>query len=69
MDEDLGHSFQHLPAAFPQAFYIWNETGTPGGLGYFGTYPVVGEAGTFIVYYYRGKRHHGGGGQHRACST
>lgn len=52
MDELWG-ILQHLPAAFPQAFYIWNETGTPGGLGYFGTYPVVGEAGTFIVYYYR----------------
>ena len=52
MDEIWG-ILQHLPAAFPQAFYIWNETGTPGGLGYFGTYPVVGEAGTFIVYYYR----------------
>jgi hypothetical protein len=52
MDELWG-ILQHLPAAFPQAFYLWNDAGYAGGQGYFGTYPVVGESGTFIVYYYR----------------
>jgi hypothetical protein len=52
MDEVWGILHQ-LPAAFPQAFYLWNDTGIPGGQPYFATYPVVGEAGTFIVYYYR----------------
>lgn len=52
MDEIWG-ILQHLPAAFPQAFYLWNSTGAAGGQPYFGTYPVVGESGTFIIYYYR----------------
>ncbi len=52
MDEIWG-ILQHLPAAYPQAFYLWNSTGAPGGQPYFGTYPVVGESGTFTVYYYR----------------
>lgn len=52
MDELWG-ILQHLPAAFPQAFYIWNDAGYPSGPGYFGTYPVVGDNGTFILYYYR----------------
>jgi hypothetical protein len=52
MDEIWG-ILQHLPAAFPQAYYIWNDAAYQGGQGYFGTYPVVGENGTFIMYYYR----------------
>jgi hypothetical protein len=52
MDELWG-ILQHLPSAFPQAYYLWNDTGYQGGQGYFGTYPVVGENGVFICYYYR----------------
>lgn len=52
MDEIWG-ILQHLPAAFPQAFYIWNSSGSAGGEPYFGTYPVVADTGTFTVYYYR----------------
>jgi hypothetical protein len=52
MDEIWG-ILQQLPAAFPQAFYLWNDTGYAGGQPYFATYPVVGDNGTFIVYYYR----------------
>jgi hypothetical protein len=52
MDEIWGILHQ-LPAAFPQAFYLWNDTGLPGGQPYFATYPVVADTGTFIVYYYR----------------
>jgi hypothetical protein len=51
MDEVWG-ILQQLPAAFPQAFYLWNNTDSP-NTGYFGTYPVVGGSGTFILYYYR----------------
>jgi hypothetical protein len=51
MDEIWG-ILQQLPAAFPQAFYLWNKVGSP-NTGYFGTYPVVGGTGTFILYYYR----------------
>ena len=52
MDEVWGILHQ-LPAAFPQAFYLWNDTGLPGGQPYFATYPVVADTGTFIIYYYR----------------
>jgi hypothetical protein len=52
MDEIWGILHQ-LPAAFPTAFYLWNDTGLPGGQPYFATYPVVGSTGTFICYYYR----------------
>lgn len=52
MDEIWGILHQ-LPAAFPQAFYLWNDTGVAGGQPYFATYPVVADTGTFIVYYYR----------------
>jgi hypothetical protein len=52
MDEIWGILHQ-LPAAFPQAFYMWNDTGLPGGQPYFATYPVVADNGQFIVYYYR----------------
>lgn len=52
MDEVWGILHQ-LPAAFPQAFYLWNDTGVAGGQPYFATYPVVADTGTFIVYYYR----------------
>ena len=52
MDEIWGILHQ-LPAAFPQAFYLWNDTGTPGGGMYFALYPVPADTGTFIVYYYR----------------
>lgn len=52
MDEIWGILHQ-LPAAFPQAFFLWNSTGAAGGQPYFATYPVVADAGTFIVYYYR----------------
>jgi hypothetical protein len=52
MDEVWGILHQ-LPAAYPNAFYIWNDTGGPASSNYFGTYPVPGAAGTFIVYYYR----------------
>jgi len=52
MDEVWGILHQ-LPAAFPQAFYLWNKTGTP-NTGFFGTYPVVGgSGGSFDLYYYR----------------
>jgi hypothetical protein len=52
MDEIWGILHQ-LPAAFPTAFYMWNDTGLPGGQPYFATYPVPATTGTFIVYYYR----------------
>jgi hypothetical protein len=52
MDEVWGILHQ-LPAAFPQAFFLWNDTGLPGGQPYFGVYPVVAAPGTFNVYYYR----------------
>jgi hypothetical protein len=52
MDEIWGILHQ-LPAAYPNAFYIWNDTGGPASMNYFGTYPVVGAPGTFILYYYR----------------
>ena len=52
MDEVWGILHQ-LPAAFPQAFFLWNDTGIAGGQMYFGTYPVVADNGRFNVYYYR----------------
>lgn len=52
MDEVWGILHQ-LPAAFPQAFYLWVDSGLPGGQPYFATYPVVADNGTFILYYYR----------------
>jgi hypothetical protein len=52
MDEIWGILHQ-LPAAFPQAFYLWNDTGYQGGQLYFATYPVPADDGTFILYYYR----------------
>ena len=52
MDEVWGILHQ-LPAAFPQAFFLWNDTGLPGGQPYFATYPVVADTGHFIIYYYR----------------
>lgn len=52
MDELWG-ILQHLPAAFPEAFYLWNDTGFAGGQPYFATYPVVANTGNFTVYYYR----------------
>lgn len=52
MDEIWGILHQ-LPAAFPRAFYLWNDTGLPGGQPYFASFPVPGDIGQFIVYYYR----------------
>lgn len=52
MDEIWG-ILQQLPAAYPQAFYLWNDTAGPNSSMYFGTYPVVAAAGDFILYYYR----------------
>lgn len=53
MDEIWG-ILHHLPAAYPNAFYIWNDpTTTPGTKWYMGIYPVPATTGTFTVYYYR----------------
>ena len=52
MDEIWGILHQ-LPAAYPQAFYLWNDTAGPASSMYFGTYPVPASAGTFTLYYYR----------------
>jgi hypothetical protein len=52
MDEVWGILHQ-LPAAFPQAFWLWNDTGLAGGQPYFGCYPVVADNGQFNVWYYR----------------
>jgi hypothetical protein len=50
MDELWGILHQ-LPSAFPDAFFLWNNTLT-GGM-YFASYPVPGTAGTYNIYYYR----------------
>jgi len=52
MDEIWGILHQ-LPAAYPRAFYLWNDTGVPGGQWYFATYPVIAATGTLTLYYYR----------------
>jgi hypothetical protein len=51
--DDVWGILHQLPAAYPNAFYIWNDTGGPASSNYFGTYPVPAATGTFIVYYYR----------------
>jgi hypothetical protein len=51
--DDIWGILHSLPAAYPNAFYLWNSTGAAGGQMYFATYPVPGAAGTFTMYYYR----------------
>lgn len=53
MDEIWG-ILHLLPAAYPNAFYIWNDpTSTPGTAWYMGIYPVPSTTGVFTLYYYR----------------
>jgi hypothetical protein len=55
MDEIWGILHQ-LPAAYPNAFYIWNDVTPPGTKWYVGIYPVPATTGTFILYYYRASK-------------
>lgn len=52
MDEIWGILHQ-LPAAYPNAFYLWNDPTPPGTKWYVGIYPVPATTGTFTLYYYR----------------
>lgn len=68
MDEIWGILHQ-LPAAYPNAFYLWNDPTTktptessPGTAWYMGIYPVPATTGTFTLYYYRKARTAGTGG-------
>lgn len=49
MDEVWG-ILHHLPAAYPQSFYIWIN---PTKKMYFAVYPVPASGGVFTLYYYR----------------
>jgi hypothetical protein len=60
MDEIWGILHQ-LPAAYPNAFYLWNgptitSGHPPATKWYFGIYPVPATTGTFTLYYYRDAR-------------
>lgn len=61
MDEIWGILHQ-LPAAYPNAFYLWADPTISGGhppsaqKWYFGIYPVPATTGTFTLYYYRDAR-------------
>lgn len=51
--DDVWGILHSLPAAYPSAFFLWNNTGVAGGQMYFAAYPVPGAAGSFTMYYYR----------------